>query len=229
MKVLVDADIVSFSCAAYTESWGGDWAACQLAIDELMQRILETTGATNYACFITGSNNFRYSVNPQYKANRKGKPDPIYRADSNAYLVTEYQASVTDGYEADDGIGIEATRLSDEGNDFVIASIDKDLKQIPGNHYNWRKNEFDIITPVDGLRNLYKQSLIGDTSDNIVGVNRIGPVKAEKLLGDVEHEIDMYQICQALYNDDERFLMNMKCLYILREEGKYFEPPQEAE
>lgn len=224
MRALIDADIVSYSCAAYNEEWG--WDACRQDIDNLMRRILETTGADSYAAYITGSNNFRYTVNPEYKSNRKGKPDPIYRADANAYLVTEYGATVTDGYEADDALGIAATEL---GTGAIICSIDKDLLTIPGDHYNWRKNEFTHITPVDGLRRLYMQSLIGDTADNIIGVRGIGPVKAKNLLGNVDHEIDMYEICQAMYNDDQRFLMNMQCLYILREEGKYFEPPQEAE
>jgi len=216
---LIDADIVSFSCAVYNENFG--WDACREDIDQLMKRILETTGATSYECFISGSNNFRYRIYPDYKANRKGKPDPQYRAEANAYLVTEYGGKVTDGYEADDAIGISATRHADS----IICSIDKDLKQIPGNHYNWRKNEFDTVSAVDGLRNFWRSVLTGDRVDNIIGVGGIGPVKSGRIINDLEDEWEMYQACRAMYNNDERLHMNCKCLWILREENKIWEVP----
>ena len=218
---LIDADIVSFSCAVYNETFG--WDACREDIDQLMKRILETTGATSYECYISGSNNFRYRIYPDYKANRKGKPDPQYRAEANAYLVTEYGGKVTDGYEADDAIGISATRH----HDAIICSIDKDLKQIPGNHYNWRKNEFDTVSAVDGLRNFWRSVLTGDRVDNIIGVGGIGPVKSGRIINDLEDEWEMYQACRAMYNNDERLHMNCKCLWILREEGGIWKSPNE--
>jgi len=191
-----------------------------------MRRILETTGATSYACYISGSNNFRYTIYPEYKANRKGKPDPIYRQDANAYLVTEYQATVTDGYEADDGIGIEATRLFAQGSDFTIATIDKDLNMLPGLHYNWRKNEFLDVSPVDGLRSFYRSILTGDATDNIPGVGGIGPVKSARIINDLTDEIDMYEAVEAMYTDKERMVRNAQCLWILREPDTLWGPPE---
>lgn len=189
----------------------------------MMKRILETTGASDYECYISGSNNFRYVVDPDYKANRKGKTDPIYRQEANSYLVTTYGAKVTDGIEADDALGIAATT----DHDTIICSLDKDLKQIPGNHYNWRKNEFDFVTPVDGLRSLYRSFLIGDTSDNIVGVRGLGPVKSAKYINDLEYEEDMFAAVQILYNDDKRFLKNGQLLYIHRVENDSWVPHYE--
>lgn len=214
------ADIVSFSCAAYNNDWG--WEACREDIDQLMKRILETTGATDYRAFLSGSDNFRYRIYRDYKANRRDKPDPIFRADANAYLVTDYGATVTDGYEADDGIGIAATRF---GSDAIICSIDKDLKQIPGNHYNWRKNEFTTVSPVDGLRSFWRSVLTGDRTDNISGVGGIGPVKSARIINDLESEWDMYEACKAMYRDEDQMHLNCQLLYILREENKYWEPP----
>lgn len=223
MIALIDADIVSFSCAVYNEEWG--WEACREDIDQLMKRILETTGATDYKCFISGSNNFRYRIYPAYKGNRKDKLDPTYRAEANAYLVTEFGGTVTDGYEADDGIGIEASKH----DDFIVCSIDKDLLQIPGQHYNWRKNEFTTVSPLDGLRNFWRSVLTGDRVDNIFGVRGIGPVKSARIINDLDNAWDMWEACKAMYDDEDRLLMNAKCLWILREEGGIFEPPQEAE
>ena len=225
MIALIDADIVSFSCAAYNEQWG--WDACREDIDNLMKRILETTGADSYECFISGSHNFRYSIYPDYKANRKGKPEPQYRAEANAYIVTEYGGKVTDGYEADDGIGISATR---HHGDCIICSIDKDLLQISGNHYNWRKNEFTTVGPVDGLRSFFRSVLTGDRTDNIIsGLHRMGPVTAGKIINDLTTEWDMYQACKAVYNNDERLHLNCQLLYIRREEDTPWRPPESPE
>lgn len=222
MKALIDSDIVSYSCAAYNENFG--WEACREDIDQLMKRILETTGADDYAGFISGANNFRYQIYPAYKQNRVGKPQPTYRQEANAYLVTEYGCTVTDGWEADDGIGIAATSLGDRA---IICSIDKDLKQIPGHHYNWRKNEFDIVSPVDGLRSFWRSVLTGDRTDNIIsGLHRMGPVTAGKIINDLETDWDMYEAVRAVYNNDARLHLNCQLLYILREEGVMWRPPE---
>lgn len=181
-----------------------------------MKRILETTGADSYEAYITGANNFRYRVDPEYKANRKGKVDPIFRNDANAYLVESYQATVTDGFEADDALGIAGTRLQSE---CIICSIDKDLKTIPGEHYNWRKNEFTTVTPVDALRNFYRSFLTGDSADNIHGVAGIGPVKSARHINHLTDEVDMFEVVQTLYNDDERLLKNGCLLYIWHREN----------
>lgn len=222
MKALIDGDIVSYSCAIYNESFG--WDAAREDIDNMMKRILETTGADSYAAYITGSNNFRYTVDPEYKANRRGKVDPQYRAAANAYLVTEFGATVTDGFEADDAIGVDACT---SGVETIVCSIDKDLKQIPGNHYNWRKNEFDFVTPLDGLRLLYRQLLTGDTTDNVRGVGGIGPVKSARLINDLEDEIDMFQVVSSMYPDQERLLKNAQLLYIWQKENDSWVPTYE--
>lgn len=216
MRALIDGDIVSFSCAVFNESHGLSWEAVREDIDNMMKRILETTGVNEYSCYISGDSNFRREVDPTYKANRKDKPQPRYRQDANAYLVTEYGARVTEGIEADDALGIEQCQAEDGTT--IIASIDKDLLTIPGHHYNWRKNEFTFVTPVDALRRFYCSFLTGDTADNIIGVRGIGPVKSGRLINHLENEIDMFEVVQVMYNDDERLLRNGKLLYIHQRE-----------
>lgn len=215
MIALIDGDIISYSCAIYNENWG--WEACREDIDQLVKRVLETVGASDYQMFITGDNNFRYNVDPNYKANRKGKPDPIYRADSNAYLVTEYGADVTDGIEADDAIGIAASAI--DVDERVICSIDKDLKQIEGHHYNWRRNEHATVTSLGGTQLLYRQLLTGDNADNIPGVGGIGPVKSARIIDSLEDELDMFKAVRAFYKTDERMLQSGRLLYIWRKEN----------
>ena len=225
MRALVDADIVAFSCAAYNNEYG--WDAVVRDIDDLMNRILNTTRADSYQCFITGDNNKRYEIDPEYKANRKDKIPPVFRAEANAYMVTKWGARVSDGNEADDEMGIAQTQA--EPLTTIICSIDKDLKQIAGRHYNWRRDEFDMVDPLDGLRLFYRQLLTGDTSDNVHGIRGIGPVKAGKYINDVEDEWDMFEIVQALYNDDERLLRNGKLLWIMKKDNDWWEFPKETE
>jgi len=204
----------------FNESYG--WDAAREDIDNMMKRILETTGATEFECYITGSNNFRYDVDPDYKANRKGKTDPRYRQDANSYLVTEYGARVTDGFEADDALGRDQCKA--EPGTTILCSIDKDLKQIPGHHYNWRKNEFDFVTPLDGLRLFYRQLLTGDVTDNVHGVRGIGPVKSARIINDLEAEEDMFSAVEAMYSSQERLLMNGRLLYIWQKDNDDWTP-----
>ncbi len=216
MQVNIDADIVAYRASVVSDNESLS-VAC-LRADDTMRRILVNTQANTYKAFLTGSNNFRKDLDPQYKANRANIPRPKHLEDVRAFLVTEWGAQVCDGYEADDFLGIYQT------DDTILASIDKDLNQIPGKHYNFVREEFYEVTPLEGTRFFYKQTLIGDTSDNIIGVKGIGPVKASKLIDTLDKEEEMYWTCRKLYKDDTRFHLNCKLLWILREEDKIWEP-----
>lgn len=188
----------------------------------MLIRILQTTESDTMEIYISGPDNFRYGIYPEYKANRKGKPDPLYRQDANAYLVERYGGLVTIGYEADDALAMSGTV---HGADAIICSIDKDLKQIAGRHYNWRKDEFDVVDPIEGLRSFYRGLLIGDTADNIRGVDRIGVVKAGRIINDLESEEDMFLAVQTMYNDDTRLLMNGQLMWLWRKENDVWQFP----
>lgn len=183
----------------------------------MMKRIIESTDSDSFLAVLTGDDRFRYEVYPEYKANRKDKPRPTFLEPARAHLVTDWGAVLTDNIEADDRLGIE--QCSEEFGTTCIASIDKDLKQIPGYHYNWRKNERVLVTPLDGLRCFYRQLLTGDTTDNIPGVGGIGLVKSAKLINNLESEIDMFEVVKAVYNDDPRLLRNGRLIHIWQKEN----------
>lgn len=213
MIALIDADIVAYRCAAASENDGLEIALVRT--DELMRRILFETNSDSYRAFLTGDFNFRREINPDYKAHRT-QPKPQYLEDCKYYLMKEWNAFTTDGYEADDALGFNQTE------DTVVCSIDKDLLMIPGRHYNFVKQVFAEVTELSGLKHFYKQMLIGDTADNIKGVNGIGKVKATKLIDPLETEEEMYLTVCNLYKDIERFDMNADCLWIMREENVRF-------
>lgn len=211
---LIDADLVAFRCAATVQ----DYDPVDVAIyrvDVLMRQILEATESEEYRSFLTGRGNFRKIINPEYKANRKDKEPPCYLQECRDYLIKEWNTVVSDGCEADDLLGIAQT------DETVICSLDKDLLMIPGTHFNWTKLQYTHVDQLDGLRTFYKQMLIGDRSDNIFGVDKIGPVKAAKLIDHLEDEVDMINEVFSLYGlNEERFVMNAQCLWIMQNEDE---------
>lgn len=217
---LIDADIVAYRNAAASENDGLEIALVR--IDRMMQNILDTTKSSSYKAFLSGDTNFRNEINPDYKANRKTIVRPQYLNECKEYLVTEWHSRVTDGYEADDALGFNQTDES------IICTIDKDLMMIPGKHYNFIKEEFTDVSELDGIKTFYKQCLIGDTSDNIIGVSGIGPVKAAKIINHFETEIGMFDVVMDLYSPNHteeevnRFWMNADCLWIQRIENERF-------
>lgn len=224
---LIDGDLICYRCAAVTENDTEDIACWQ--VSEMMNRMLHETNAMQYQCYLTGSNNFRYDVYPEYKANRKNVPKPRHLNVVREHLVTEWKATVTDGIEADDAMGIE--QVAEPMGQSVICSIDKDMLMIPGKHYNFVKQEFAFVTPMEGLRHFYWQLIMGDRTDNIFGYDGKARQKVPKFLEPVmaqleefTEEQDMFDFVRDLYCDDKRFVTNGKCLWILREEGKIWEP-----
>ena len=211
---LIDADLVAFRCAATVQ----DYDPLDVAIyrvDVLMRQILEATESEEYRSFLTGRGNFRKIINPEYKANRKDKEPPCYLQECRDYLIKEWNTVVSDGCEADDLLGIAQT------DETVVCSLDKDLLMIPGTHFNWTKLQYTHVDQLDGLRTFYKQMLIGDRSDNIFGVDKIGPVKAAKLIDHLEDEVDMINKVFSLYDcNEERFVMNAQCLWIMQNEDE---------
>lgn len=218
---LIDGDIVCYRCAATAE--GDPVEIALLRADELLQRILHETNAESYKIFLTGSNNYRYQYNPEYKANRSDKPRPKWLQQVREHLVVAWKATVEDEQEADDAMGIYQTA----NQDTIICSIDKDLLMIPGKHYDFVKNIHREQFTIPAIRHFYWQLIMGDRTDNIFGFDgkarQSVPKKLESVMEELasyDDELDMFGFVRDLYNDDERLLMNARCLWIRREENQ---------
>ena len=195
MICLVDGDLIGWRCAPVCE--GLDEKIALWQADELVRRIVTECGTDDYKIYLSGDNNFRYNIYPEYKANRRDKPRPTHLEAIRAHLITEWDASICDGYEADDALGMALS----EGTEGIVASIDKDLLQVPGKHYHFVNREFITITEIEGWRNFYSQVLTGDVADNVPGCPGIGKVKAPRLLQPCNSELDMYNVCLSAYKD----------------------------
>ena len=126
-------------------------------------------------CF-SDKGNFRKEVYPLYKMNRKALRKPVGFKEFRAALIEDQKGFVKPDLEADDCVGILATKLSDT----IIFSDDKDLMQIPGKHLI--DGEIVEVTEEEGDTFHLKQTLMGDPTDGYPGCPGIGKVKADKLL-----------------------------------------------
>lgn len=190
----------------------------------MISAILKETEANDYMGYLSSSEmpltRASYATIQPYKGNRKTFLKPYYYNEIREYLQNNYKCRTVMHIEADDALA------ADQTEDTIICSIDKDLLQIPGKHYNFVKKEFQDITELEGHRNLYKQVLMGDRADNIPGIMGIGEVKANKILKTCHSQSQIHQTVAKMYlntfeSGQERFSEILKLCYLLREYKDY--------
>lgn len=166
-------------------------------------------GCISYEAYLSpdDKSNFRFTIYPEYKGNRKNVVKPTHTKALRAYAVKHLAAQVVSGMEADDILSIRAHELGFDNS--VVITIDKDLKQIPAWFYNWQKKGDPVKIEVeDARRNFYTQVLVGDSIDNIKGCPGIGPAKAGAALKDCQSEEDyihaVFNLFVAAYDGDEQ-------------------------
>jgi hypothetical protein len=178
MKILIDGDILAFAAASVHPD------DKRMAVAKVRSLVKSSTDACFAAedegeIYVKGDYNFRdeYSF---YKANRSGSVRPATLEPVRAVLAS--MGTQSHGGEADDFIVIRAQELFDKGEDYVISSLDKDLKQMHGKFHNYRTGDFIDVTEEQGLFWLHQQCITGDSTDGIPGIRGIGPKKSEKFL-----------------------------------------------
>jgi 5'-3' exonuclease len=229
-KVLIDGDIVAYRAAFATQDQSPEDAVAK--VDELMSFIIDKTidipfpSTEDFNTYLTGKDNFRFDIakSHEYKGNRKENEKPIYLYHCREHMIDSYSAVVSQGEEADDLISKAAAELEYH---CVVASIDKDMLQLPCWHFNFGRNEWTKVTPEGGLKFFYTQILTGDRADNIIGLYGIGPKKADKLLQDCNTEDDLWSaVVKAYDGDTERVIENARLLWLRRYEGEIWCPPE---
>ncbi len=188
---------------------------CLHSVKLLTESIIRDSGATTYKIFLSGKNNFRLDICPDYKAHRPTEK-PVHLAACREYLINKFGAKVVDYMEADDMLGIQQ-----QSDTTIICSLDKDLDTVPGWHYNWNKNKKYWVDEDQADKFFWIQMLTGDSADNIFGIKGVGPKKAEKLLDTTtkENYACVVGLQYAIQFDDpeEMFEKNFSLLRILTE------------
>ena len=196
-----------------------------------LKRLLEAVFCDKYLMAVKGEGNFRKDIYPDYKQHRKTSPPrqntivPILRQ----LAVHEKFAHAADGMEADDLIRIWAEELRSKGEDYIVCSIDKDLKCIPGKHYYMRKAKEKMfeVSEEEALKFQYEQILSGDSADGIPGCIGVGPVTARKALAELkteeEYQRKVVNFYKMYYDDwEDQLIFNGKLVYILKHKDDEF-------
>lgn len=231
---LIDADIIAYRCSIATQD--EPQSVCADKIDDFMNYCIEETVGfnmgTNYKAFLTGKDNYRYEIakSHPYKGNRSDKEKPQHLSFARDFLVEAWGATVVDGCEADDAIATAA--VSTKGS--VMVSQDKDFNTVPGWKFNFVNGNWRYDTEESALEYFYGQVLTGDTADNIVGLYRVGPKKAEKILKGATDEVDLFERTLEAYKNSptlvgdpyERLIENARLLHLQRRKDELWEPPK---
>ncbi|MCI1004490.1 DNA polymerase I [Herbaspirillum sp. C7C8] len=164
-------------------------------IINMLRRLRNDYPASYVACvFDAKGKTFRDDLYPDYKATRKSMPEdlalqiePIHAA----VRALGWPILMVEGIEADDVIGTLSVQATAAGLDTIVSTGDKDMAQLVNEHVtlvNTMSNEvLDIagVTAKFGVppeRIVDYLSLIGDTVDNVPGVEKCGPKTAVKWL-----------------------------------------------
>ena len=185
MKLLIDADFIVYKACAAAESevdFGDDvilvtsnFSDAYSATRRELTKIRDKFGSfSSIILFFSDSTNFRKKILPEYKGHRNRKKPCGYKRIINE-LKKEYKVIVKPGLEADDSMGVYSTKFP--GN--IIVSPDKDMRQIPGQLYNFE--EVFTVSRDDGAKWHLIQSCAGDQTDGYSGIPGIGVKRAETM------------------------------------------------
>lgn len=223
--LLIDSDFLAYKAAQACEigiDFGEDVIIAQSQFSEVLKvfnnelnKVTKAMMEDDFILYFSSTKNFRKEIYPDYKGHRMKRKPLGYKRLVN-YCRENHNFKLIEGLEADDTIGIEATRFADPHN--IIVSPDKDMRQIPSTLWDM-KNDVVEITKDDGDRWHLIQSLSGDPTDGYSGCPGIGVKRATELLDKNENKWEA--VCKA-YRDrglsDDDALLNARLAKILQKE-----------
>lgn len=223
---IIDGDIL-----LYLGMWGCDnLEESKEKFHSIHQEILEETFATSSVMAFGSPTNFRKQFYPDYKASKSrvktkdSRPNWFYEL--KEWAASWMESTVCNGYEADDQVRIWASEADKANIQRIVVSVDKDLDCITGLHYNPRRRQIYELTQEQADFNYWKQLLMGDSTDNIPGIEGIGTKKAEAILKEnkefknavcIEY-CSKYGYTEGYYN----MLANGRLLHIWRDYEDHF-------
>ena len=250
MKALIDGDYLVYkhAFAVETECLEYGWLTaewnCAYNITEHIIRVLKKIDTDDYLIYLgtSGDTTFRHQLkHVDYKANRKRLAKPLLYDYARSVLSECFNCEIVKGIEADDALGINQTE------DTVIVTVDKDLRMIPGKHYDVNTGKIWVATQCGTLKQRMKktkngnvkkitssgflqfclQMITGDTVDNIPGIPKKGPVAAYTALVGCVYPRDAWSTVYAMYcvaGLTEEYMMDQAAaLWIMRKDGQSFE------
>lgn len=219
----IDADIIAYRVAFRAEQ--DDPAFIPQMIEEYLENWLPAETDEFAMCLsCSRKTNYRRDIWPRYKQSRDSQATPEYLSEVKNYIRDIYNCEYIDKLEADDLLGMGASNYRT-----VAVTIDKDLRGVPGWHYNPDKEDAPVhVTEEEADRFFLIQWMSGDSTDMIPGLWRIGHKRALSFLKKWEGEdiiqniIDMYSNPKYIPKEtcnlegEELALTMARCVRILR-------------
>ncbi len=140
----------------------------------------------------------RHEIYPDYKAHRPEMPEELAAQIEPLHIMIEAMGIPLikqPGVEADDILGTLACRFAKQGHNVLISTGDKDLAQLVNDKIKLVNTMTETVMDADGVEEKFGVrperiidylSLIGDTSDNIPGIEKVGPKTAVKWLNEFD-------------------------------------------
>ncbi len=175
---------------------GHPTGAMRGVIGMLKRLAKDYAGSPIAVVFDAKGRSFRNELYPQYKANRPSMPDDLRVQIAPIHDIIRAMGLpllIIDGVEADDVIGTLASEATQKKRDVVISTSDKDLAQLVSDHVTLVDTMTDTRLDRDGViakfgvppeRIIDYLALMGDTSDNVPGVPKVGPKTAAKWIAE---------------------------------------------
>lgn len=161
----------------------------------MLKSLLETYQPQQVAMvFDAKGKTFRNDLYPEYKANRPPMPEDLRSQIAPLHEIVEalgIPMIVHPGVEADDVIGTLAQQATEQGVPVLISTGDKDMAQLVNTHVTLINTMNQSIMGPEGVVEKFGVkpeqmidylTLVGDTSDNVPGVPKVGPKTAVKWL-----------------------------------------------
>ena len=199
-KTLVLVDGSSYLFRAYhalpllTNS-KGEYTNAILGVTNMLKKLVETYPEAYFGViFDAPGKTFRNDMYPEYKANRASMPDELREQIKPLHQLIKAMGLplvMEPGVEADDVIGTLAKQAEEEDLNVVISTGDKDIAQLVTNKTSLINTMNNQWLDEEGVKEKFGVSpdmiidylaLMGDTSDNIPGVPKVGPKTAAKWL-----------------------------------------------
>ena len=200
--VLVDGSSYLFrafhALPPLTNSKGQPTGAVYGVINMLNKLVAEYKPEHIAVVFDAKGKTFRNDMYKEYKANRPPIPDDLRSQIAPLHELVEalgFPMIIVPGVEADDVIGTYARQATEQKIDTLISTGDKDLAQLVNPHVTLINTMNNLVMDEAGVMNKFDVppsaiidylALMGDTSDNIPGVPKVGPKTAAKWLKQYE-------------------------------------------
>ena len=173
----------------------GEPTGAMLVVLNMLQKLRKDYQPERIAVvFDAPGKTFRDELFAQYKAQRPGMPDDLRAQIEPLLKIIQAQGLPllrVPGVEADDVIGTLARRAAQVGQTVLISTGDKDMAQLVDGSITLVNTMTDTVLDRDGVKakfDVYPEqiidflALVGDSSDNIPGIDKVGAKTAAKLL-----------------------------------------------